>query len=109
MSSLLDALIQSDHLTSDGPSASAEQHRQKRDERRRLARSSSRPRSTSRLQGPPSISAGPNSEADGYLDDDDPALANTRRRKNGTRNDVPRVVDRVGEAMAGRFEDFLEQ
>lgn len=109
MSSLLDAVIQSDNITSEGPSAPADQRRQKREERRRLGRSSSRPRSSSRLQGPPSISADANSEADGYLDDDDPALANARRRKNGIRNDVPRVVDRVGEAMAGRFEDFLEQ
>lgn len=42
------------------------------------------------------------------MDDDQSAMANIRRRKTGARSDVPRVVDKIGETIARRFEEFLE-
>ncbi len=109
MSSLVDAVINSDNRNTDLPSAT-ELERKKRNERLRLQRSSPRPRSSSRPRGPPSESAGAQSDIDGYLDDDLPAIrAAMRRHGHGPRPDVPRVVDTIGETIARRFEDFLEK
>ncbi len=109
MSSLVDAVINSDNRNTDLPSAT-ELERKKRNERLRLQRSSPRPRSSSRPRGPPSESAGAQSDIDGYLDNELPAIrAAMRRLGHGPRPDVPRVVDTIGETIARRFEDFLEK
>ena len=102
MSSLADLAV-SDGLQSDA-SQDPELRRQKQAERRRLDRSSSRPRA------PPSASEGPQSDIDGYLDEEQLLVqqALKRQRLAGARNDVPRVVDAIGETIARRFEDFLE-
>lgn len=105
MSSLVDAVINSDFFQPDN-AATDQQQRQKRDDRRRYQRGPSRPRSSSRPRGPPSESAGARSDVDGFLDDEiaQPPV----RRNNGPRADVPKVVDKIGELMVRRFEEFLE-
>lgn len=110
MSSLVDAVINSDNLASDhAPSAELEQ--QKRRERQRMQRGSSRPRSSSRPGGPPSESAGSRSDIDGLLDDDVVAAQQIRRRRGAgrQRQDIPRMVDSLGENVSRRFQDFLEK
>lgn len=99
MSSLVDAVIGSDNFgldaatpASTGPSAG-----------RRQNRSSSRPR------GPPSESAGANSDIEGFPDDEVVGARGTVRRSAGPRSDIPRVVDVTGEALSQRFEEFLER
>jgi len=105
MSSLVDGIINSDFFHSD-QAANAEQQRQKRDDRQRYQRGPSRPRSSSRPRGPPSESAGAQSDIDGFLDDE---MARAPvRRNNGLRPDVPKVVDKIGEFIVKRFEEFLE-
>lgn len=109
MSSLVDAVINADHRNTGLPAAT-ELEQKKRIERLKLQRSSPRPRSSSRPRGPPSESAGAQSEIDGYLDDDLPAIrAAFRKPGQGPRPDVPRVVDTIGETIARRFEEFLEK
>jgi DNA replication licensing factor MCM6 len=71
--------------------------------RRRTERSSSRPR------GPPSESAGAPSDIDGFHDDEVVGVRGTVARPRGPPGDVPKVVDRLGEALVGVFETFLEK
>lgn len=100
-SSLFDGL-HSDNVYSDLPF----------DDRARQRRApSSRPRSSSRPRGPPSESAGgAPSDADGLLDDDAIAAQEILRRRGATqRQDVERVTDSIGEAVASSFEVFLEK
>ncbi|KAK8163209.1 MCM2/3/5 family-domain-containing protein [Phyllosticta citribraziliensis] len=98
MSSLVDAVINSEidlNAPTPTPSEGAPGARQPN------GRSSSRPR------GPPSDSAGPNSEAN-IRDDDIAASRTTVRRAAGPRQDIPKVVDVTGETLSQRFEEFLE-
>lgn len=110
MSSLVDAVINSDNLLSSDPAAGADQERQKRLERQRM-QNGSRPPSSSRPRGPPSESAGARSDIDGMLDDDVLAAQQARRRRGvgRPRNDIPRAVDAIGENVQRRFQDFLEK
>jgi len=50
------------------------------------------------------------SDMDGFLDDE-VAAAQAARRKRGPirRNDIPRVVDGIGDKLAITFQDFLEK
>lgn len=100
MSSLVDAVIGSDNFGLDAatPASAASQT-----PRRPRVRSSSRPR------GPPSESAGANSDIEGFPDDEVVGARGTVRRSAGPRQDIPRVVDVTGEALSQRFEEFLER
>lgn len=103
MSSLLDAVIQSDNNAADQMSS--------RDasldpSRRRLARPSSRPR------GPPSVSTpGINSDIMGFADDEVVGVRGSRKgpRSQGPRPDVDRVSDTIGEHLVIEFERFLDE
>lgn len=110
MSSLVDAVINSDNLLTSDP-VNGDQERQKRRERERMQRGYSRPRSSSRPQGPPSESAGARSDVDGMIDDEVLAAQAARRRRGAgrPRADIPRMVDSLGENVFRRFEDFLEK
>ncbi|KAK8215029.1 MCM2/3/5 family-domain-containing protein [Phyllosticta paracitricarpa] len=98
MSSLVDAVINSENdlnAPTPTPSDGAFGARQPN------GRASSRPR------GPPSESAGPNSEAN-IREDDLAASRATVRRTAGPRQDIPKVVDVTGETLSQRFEEFLD-
>ncbi|KAF2754382.1 MCM-domain-containing protein [Pseudovirgaria hyperparasitica] len=97
MSSVVDAVIHSD-----GPLPSSDGQAGRR--RRSTNRSSSRPR------GPPSESAGANSDIDGYAEDEVVGARGTTGRTYtaGPDADIPRVIDVTGEALSQRFEEFLE-
>lgn len=99
MSSLVDAVIGSDNFGLDTatPASTASQAG-----RRPQNRSPSRPR------GPPSESAGANSDIEGFPDDEVVGARGTVRRSAGPRQDIPRVVDVTGETLSQRFEEFLE-
>ncbi|KAF2744181.1 MCM-domain-containing protein [Sporormia fimetaria CBS 119925] len=87
MSSLVDAMMHSDAA----PTPSSDVGR---------ARGSSvRPRA-------PSDGAGAISDGEGYPEET--ATEARIQRRNGPRTDIPRVVDVTGEALAARFEEFLE-
>ncbi|KAI9725232.1 MAG: MCM DNA helicase complex subunit mcm6 [Chrysothrix sp. TS-e1954] len=106
MSSLVDAVINSD---TPAPTSSNDQDRQKAAERRRLGRSESRQRSSSRPRGPPSESAGAQSDFEGDYDANQAAVQTALRKRNQRqRVDVPPVVDTIGESMVLNFEEFLE-
>ncbi|KAL9089845.1 MAG: hypothetical protein Q9159_002315 [Coniocarpon cinnabarinum] len=108
MSSLAD-IAASDGLHSD-VTQNSEVQRKKAAERRRLNRSSSAPRSSSRPRAPPSASGASQSEYDGLLDDEAIAVQQALKRQQltGARQNIPRVVDHIGETIARRFEEFLE-
>ncbi|KAF2645615.1 DNA replication licensing factor mcm6 [Massarina eburnea CBS 473.64] len=93
MSSLLDAVIQSD--------AAAPTPTPTSDGGRGGIRSSSRPRA------PPS-SAGANSDHEGFADDEVVGARAAGRRPMGPRGDIPKVVDVTGETLSLRFQEFLE-
>lgn len=96
MSSLFDAVIQSDNAEREPRSDEGAQ-------RRRQARSSSRPR------GPPSVSTpGLHSDMPAFEDDEVVGLRGNRRGP-GQRLDIPPVVDTTGETLSLRFEDFLNE
>jgi hypothetical protein len=103
-------VLNSDAAPSSDLTNYAEQEREKAAERRRLQNpSSSRPRSSSRLRGPPSESAAAQSDAGAYFDDEQIQIQRAQRlRAAGQRSDIPRVVDSVGEGVARAFEHFLE-
>jgi len=65
----------------------------------------SRQRGGSRPQGPPSESVGPQSDDEGFADDQVPS---GRGRPKQSGRPVPRVVDEVGVAVQIAFEEFLE-
>lgn len=98
MSSLLDAVIHSDAAPT--PSSDAGAYRSAQ----RMRGSSARPR------GPPSESAGANSDVEGFADDEVVgARVSGSRRPNAPRTDVPKVVDVTGETLGARFQEFLER
>jgi DNA replication licensing factor MCM6 len=90
MSSLLDGIIHSDAV-SHHPSSSAPR----------------RQRSSSRPQGPPSESAGANSDAEAFADDEVVGVRGNQRRPR-VPGDVPRVLDQLGEYLVNEFEEFIE-
>ncbi|KAF2121351.1 MCM2/3/5 family-domain-containing protein [Lophiotrema nucula] len=96
MSSLLESIINSD---APAPTPSSDAGNARRPQQFRS--SSARPR------GPPSESAGANSDAEGFPDDA-PAGRVSGRRVNGPRADIPKVVDVTGETLSLRFQEFLE-
>lgn len=96
MSSIADAILQSDAAPT--PSSDAGNARTPR-----MRGSSARPR------GPPSESAGANSDVEGFADDEVVGGRAPGRRANGPRTDVPKVVDVTGETLSVRFQEFLER
>lgn len=62
--------------------------------------------SSARPRGPPSESVAPQSDDEGYADDQVPAATGRPRRKD---RNVPRVEDRIGQIAQSNFEDFIEQ
>ena len=107
MSSLAD-IAASDGIGSDA-TQNSDLRRKKQAERRHLNRSSSNPRSSSRPRPPPSISEASQSDFDGFVDDEQLAVQQAlRRQRTAGRNNIPRVVDAIGEAISRRFEEFLE-
>ncbi|KAI9848068.1 MAG: MCM DNA helicase complex subunit mcm6 [Sclerophora amabilis] len=106
MSSLVDAVINSDNLDldlADAAKSDAPTPTQSSD-RRRQHRSSSRP------AGPPSESYGNRSDDIGFADDEVVGLrGNVKNRKaDPLDNNVPKVVDVTGETVQENFEQFLE-
>lgn len=97
MSSLLDAVLNSDAA----PTPSSDVARTPR-QPYQIRSSSARPR------GPPSESAGANSDAEGYPDDEVVGARGGVRRSNAPRADIPKVVDVTGETLSQRFAEFLE-
>jgi DNA replication licensing factor MCM6 len=96
MSSLVDAVLQSDQVP--------EEARSDAPPRRRQARSSSRPR------GPPSISTpGVQSDIDGYADDEVVDARAIRQSRTPGDREIPRVVDTTAETLGIQFERFLEK
>ena len=61
--------------------------------------------SSARPRGPPSESVAPQSDDEGYADDQIPAGSGRPRRKD---RNVPRVEDSIGLIAQSNFEDFLE-
>lgn len=93
-----------DTLFSDGaPASSAPGSSAPAPHRRQNVRSSSRPR------GPPSESAGANSDIEGFPDDEVVGVRGTARRARGPPGDIPKVVDAPGEKLVDEFENFLEK
>ncbi|KAL8865938.1 MAG: hypothetical protein Q9174_006597, partial [Haloplaca sp. 1 TL-2023] len=70
-----------------------------------------RQRSSPRPYGPPSESNGALSDAEGFPDDEVVGARGTDRNRprNRMQQDVPRVVDQVGEKVAEEFEIFMEK
>jgi DNA replication licensing factor MCM6 len=62
--------------------------------------------SSARPRGPPSESVAPQSDDEGYADDQIPAGTGRPRRNDRA---VPRVEDSIGQIAQSNFEDFLEQ
>ncbi|TKA69250.1 hypothetical protein B0A49_03074 [Cryomyces minteri] len=105
MSSLVDAVLTSDNLDQDlAAAATPAADSDRPTPRPRTARSSSRPR------GPPSVSTpGAQSDIEGFPDDEVVGLRGTNRNAvPGPRSDIERVVDRTGETVGLRFQEFLE-
>jgi DNA replication licensing factor MCM6 len=96
MSSLLDGLFGSDAPGSSAPGSSAPAASRRND------------RSSVRPGGPPSESAGANSDHEGFADDEIVGVRGTVRRPRGPPGDIPRVVDMPGEMLVGQFEEFLD-
>jgi DNA replication licensing factor MCM6 len=97
MSSLLDAVLHSDAAPT--PSSDAGNARRPQG----IRSSSARPR------GPPSESAGANSDVEGFPDDEVVGARGPGRRPNAPRTDIPKVVDVTGETLSLRFQEFLEK
>jgi DNA replication licensing factor MCM6 len=97
MSSLLDAVLNSDAAPT--PSSNVGTPRLPQ----HMRSSSARPR------GPPSESAGANSDGEGFADDEVVGARIPGRRANAARTDIPRVVDVTGETLSLRFQEFLER
>jgi hypothetical protein len=98
MSSLLDLALNSDAAPT--PSASSDVGNARRSQ---IRSSSARPR------GPPSESAGANSDVEGDPDDEIIGARVPGRRTNAPRTDIPKVVDVTGETLSLRFQEFLEK
>lgn len=62
--------------------------------------------SSARPGGPPTESVGPQSDDEGFADDQIPVSINRLRNTLGT--SIPRVEDKVGLVVQEHFERFLE-
>jgi DNA replication licensing factor MCM6 len=62
--------------------------------------------SSARPGGPPSESLGPQSDDEGFADDQIPTSVN--RPRNALSQPIPRVEDKVGLVVQEHFERFLE-
>jgi len=104
MSSLVDAVLNSDNLDLDLAAAAGSDGQTPAPRPRPTHRSSSRPR------GPPSESNGHLSDVEGFPDDEIVGLRGTDRNRprNPLDRAVPRVVDQIGEVVQLRFGEFLE-
>lgn len=101
MASIVDAVLRSDNLDQD-LAAAAGRHGTPKTPRARG--SSARPR------GPPSESVAPQSDDEGFADDQVVgARGSSNRPRDALSRPVPRVVDEVGMVVQERFEQFLEQ
>ena len=102
MSSIVDALINSDNLDLD---LAVGRKKESRRTNRQQQRSSPRP------QGPPSESNGHLSDMDGFADDEVVGVRGTDRSRQQNPMDrvVPKVADVLGEKVAEEFETFLDQ
>jgi hypothetical protein len=98
MTSFIDGIFGSDAPNPSTPASSGLPQA-----RRRTDRSSSRPR------GPPSESNGAPSDIDGFHDDEIVGARGTVGRPRGPAGEISKVVDRLGEALVGIFETFLER
>jgi hypothetical protein len=97
MSSLLDLALNSDAAPTPASDAGSLRRSQQ------IRSSSARPR------GPPSESAGANSDVEGDPDDEIVGARVPGRRTNAPRTDIPKVVDVTGETLSLRFQEFLEK
>ncbi|KAI9821659.1 MAG: MCM DNA helicase complex subunit mcm6 [Pycnora praestabilis] len=104
MSSLVDAVLNSDNLDLDLAAVAGSDALTPAPQRRSRQRSSSRP------GGPPSESLGDHSDAEGFPDDEVVGVRGTDRKRPRNIMDqaIPRVVDQTGETLQLRFEEFLE-
>ena len=105
MSSLVDAILDSDNPSLDPSSAAGKAEAPRAPNGRSAQRSSPRP------YGPPSVSNGHMSDVEGFPDDEVVGLRGTDRNRprNPMDRAVPRVVDEVGEKVTEEFQRFLEQ
>lgn len=62
--------------------------------------------SSARPRGPPSESVVPQSDDEGYADDQIPTGTGRPRRKD---RPIPRVEDSIGQIAQANFEEFLEE
>ncbi len=90
------SVMMSDAMSDVGPSSS----RGTTPAARRVQRGSS-----ARPRGPPSESVGPQSDDEGFGDDQVPDASGRPRRKDRA---VPKVEDAIGQYMQVNFEEFLE-
>lgn len=102
MSSIVDAVINSDNLDLNLGIGKKEAPRVPNGRRRQ--------RSSPRPQGPPSESNGHLSDVEGFPDDEVVGVRGTdrNRARNPMDRAVPKVVDEVGEKVAEEFENFLD-
>jgi len=105
MSSIVDAILNSDNPDLDLAAAVSKNGASKQPNGRSAQRSSPRP------YGPPSESNGALSDVEGFPDDEVVGLRGTDRNRprDPMARAVPKVVDKVGEKVAEEFENFLEQ
>ena len=103
MSSLLDAVINSDNLDA---SATAQKKATPR-----LPNGRNGYQSSPRPQGPPSESNGHLSDMEGFPDDEVVGVRGTDRNRprNPMNRAIPKVTDEIGERVADVFEDFLDK
>ncbi|KAI9732088.1 MAG: MCM DNA helicase complex subunit mcm6 [Cirrosporium novae-zelandiae] len=107
MSSIIDALINSDNPDQDAAADSTG----RRNGRETIPRTGSPHRSSSRPRGPPSESNGNISDPEGFADDEVVGRRRLNRQRPRTELDqqVPKVVDVTGETIRETFENFLEK
>ena len=101
MSSIVDALINSDNVDLDLAVGKKKESR----------RTNGQQRSSPRPQGPPSESNGHLSDMEGFADDEVVGIRGTDRSRQQNPMDrvVPKVADVLGEKVAEEFETFLDQ
>ena len=99
MSSIVDAIINSDNLDLDLGVG-----------RKDLPNKRAREKSSPRPRGPPSESNGHPSEIGGFGDDEVVGVRGTvgNRPRNPMDRAIPKVVDVLGEKVAEEFETFLD-
>lgn len=101
MASLIDAVLTSDNLDADLAAANQYGTPDAATPRQRPRGSSARP------GAPPSESINPQSDDEGFADDQIVG-AGSNRPRNPLDRPVPRVVDEVGMVVQERFEQFLD-